>query len=166
MNLLINDSVKDTLGQLIDQATDMEGGLIRVKNGVLIDGRLKNVTIRNEGEKPVVISALAHLEACSIETSYFLNEGSFSGQVSVLFDAELTETSTTTGTLQYGRRFVLGGPLADAKDLRILGLQQQNKAVAIEQSKPAAIEQTYIEPKLLEEAFVPRLSSVSAHSND
>lgn len=147
MNLLISETVKDTLGQLIDQHTQMDGGTLRVKNGILIDGQLKNVTIRNEGEKPVVISALGNLEACFIETAYFLNEGSFSGQVAVLFDAELSATSTTKGTLQYGRRFVLGGPLADAKDLRIEGMP----------AKAPAIVQAPIEPKLLNETPVHRI---------
>ena len=45
-----------------------------------------------------------------------------SGQATVSYDAELSETSTTKGTIQYGRRFVLGGPLTDAKDLKIEGL--------------------------------------------
>lgn len=127
--LLFKDNCKDTLGQLIDAKTHMEGGILRVKNGVLIDGQLKNVTIVNEGDEPVVVSALGNLVACSIETHYFLNEGAFSGQVTVSYDAELSETSTTKGTIQYGRRFVLGGPLTDAKDLKIEGLPTKTNPI-------------------------------------
>ena len=119
--MLFSQNIKDQCAQLIDESFVLEGGTIRVKNGVLIDGQLTGVTIISESDAPVVVSALGKLDACIVECVNFLNEGEFSGEALVTGDVELGESSTSIGVIAFGGRFFAAAPFADTADLKIKG---------------------------------------------
>lgn len=47
--------IKEQSAQLIDEEFQLEGGTVRVRNGVLIDGKLTNVTIISMTDAPVIV---------------------------------------------------------------------------------------------------------------
>jgi cytoskeletal protein CcmA (bactofilin family) len=123
--MLFSQDVKDQCRQLIDESFVLEGGTIRVKSGVLIDGKLTGVTIISESVAPVVVSALGRLDSCIVECVNFLNEGEFSGEAQVTGDVELGESSTSIGAIAFGGRFYAAAPFADTADLKIKGLPKK-----------------------------------------
>lgn len=129
--MLFSQNIKDQCMQLLDTSFVLDGGTIRVKNGVLIDGHLTGVTIVTDSDAPVIISALGKLDSCFIECVNFLNEGDFSGEAIVTGDVELGVTSTTVGTVAFGGRFFADAPFSDTADLKIKGFPKKVQADVI-----------------------------------
>ena len=53
--MILPADIKEQTAQLIDEEFQLEGGTVRVRNGVLIDGKLTNVTIISMTDAPVIV---------------------------------------------------------------------------------------------------------------
>ena len=102
----------------------LEGGTLRIKNGVLIDGKLTNVTIMSMTDAPIIVSALGRLTGCKVECVNFINEGEFDGEVTACENVEIKASATTRGTIQCGGKFYTEGNLGDGDYLKIKGLSK------------------------------------------
>jgi cytoskeletal protein CcmA (bactofilin family) len=93
-------------------------GVIEANDGLLVDGKLTNVTIKSVDGSPIYISALARLVDCNIEAADLLVEGSFSGNIIATGKAEFGSGCVVIGKLRRGAE-VYVHRLADLDDLKV-----------------------------------------------
>lgn len=122
--MIFAENIKEQSAQLIDEDFWLEGGTLRIKNGVLIDGKLTNVTIMSMTDAPIIVSALGRLTGCKVECVNFINEGEFDGEVTASENVEIKASATTRGTIQCGGKFYTEGNLGDGDYLKIKGLSK------------------------------------------
>ena len=124
---LFDDTVLNNPSTMITSTTDQEGGILRVKGGALIDGKLTRVTIIVMDESPMKISALAHLDTCVINCQDIIIEGEFSGEINAKGDVELGDSCRVKGKLNHSGRLLIDCTLADTVDLHIRKLSEAPK---------------------------------------
>lgn len=100
----------------VSETTDQDGGILRIKGGALIDGKLKGVTIISTDDSMVKISAMASLAACIVQCKDLIVEGIFSGEIHAKGDVELGESCTVMGSIQHVGGLMISG-LADTAEL-------------------------------------------------
>jgi Polymer-forming cytoskeletal len=132
----------------LSENTDQEGGILRIKGGALIDGKLKGVTIISVDDSIIKISALATLDACLVHGKDVIVEGIFSGEITAKGDVELGESCSVMGTIEHGGALMISA-LAEIAELttKKVGAVVQNQArrapvVSPDEVHPSAVNST------------------------
>lgn len=126
---------------LFSEGLSFEGGVLRGKGGLLIDGKLENVSVISEDGSPIVVSALANLNNCIIQGHHVVIGGKFRGELSADGDVEITDSASILGTINTGGRMLIS-PLAEMEDVRMRRLLP--KAIAAP-TEPAILDSEHDE---------------------
>lgn len=111
---------------LLPESLKVTGGIFEGEGGLLIDGTLKDSTIRSSDQSMIIISATAKLVNCTVDGHDVVIEGNFDGNLVARGDCEITSSATVIGTLK------LGGDLykaraADVTDLSVSSFKQEEQ---------------------------------------
>lgn len=103
---------------LFGHGLTFEGGTLRGNGGLLIDGKLENVSVTSEDGSAIVVSALADLDNCIINGHHVIVSGKFRGELNATGDLEITDSADILGLVNTGGRMLVS-PLAVMEDVRI-----------------------------------------------
>jgi hypothetical protein len=84
--------MKEALTQLPESVT-LEGGVIRGKGGMVVDGTFTKTTFISDDETPMYFTSLSSLTDCVVNCHDALFEGQFTGTINCKGDKKNRETS-------------------------------------------------------------------------
>lgn len=120
-----NDAIEGAAMHVAEKMA-FKDGVIEANEGLLIDGKLNNVTIKSVDGSPIYISALAHLVDCNIEAADLLVEGQVSGAIVATGKAEFGSGCVVVGKLRRSGE-VYVHRLADLDDLKVTTTRSEAK---------------------------------------
>lgn len=115
----------------------LKGGSVEAVKGLLVDGKLSNMTIDSKDGSHIIISALAVLEDCVINGTDVMIEGQFSGTINAAGKTEFASGCVAVGVFNKGGEVYIH-KLADLDDLKVTTVKNLKKPT--EQSAPQLVQ--------------------------